>query len=218
MENLQSNLQELGIPEIKLKHVNILFLDLSSSCTGYTLASVDFEAKKAKVTKIGAIWFDKYWNNQDKYHYIYRALTVYFNIIGQIDYCFAEAYMINPNKKMGCLVGPELHGAVQVALAEIDIKYKTIAPQTWRSQLGIKGIKTASGSKDYKTPTKECVEQYIKIPETIISNITKVERKTPNDVTDAVAICLGTLKKLGIEKFDFSEATIQEDFSTIMEN
>lgn len=219
MKNTPDNTaKELDIPEVKLEHVNMLFLDPSSSCTGYCVAEVNFKTKTAKMINCGAIWFDKYWSNQEKYHYIFRAITVYFNIIGQIDYCFAEAYMLNPKKKQGCQVGPELHGAIQVALAEIEVNYKPISPQTWRSQLGIKATKFADGSKDYKTPTADYLKQYVSLPEKIMSNITNVERKTPNDLTDALAICLGTLTKHGITNFDFSEMKIQEDFTVMMED
>lgn len=218
MKNIPGNDTEkdLGIPLVNLKEVNMLFLDPSSSCTGYVVASVNFESKSAKVLKSGAIWFDKHWTNQDKYHYMYRAITIYFNIIGQIDFCFAESYMINPKKRQGCLVSPELHGALQVALAEIDVKYMTISPQTWRSQLGIKVKKSADGSKDYKTPTADYIKQFVNIPDKIMSNITNVERNTPDDLTDALAICMGALTKYGIKHFDFKDMTIQEDFTVMM--
>ena len=47
-------------------------MDLSSSCTGYTLVKVDFEGKKAAFVNTGAIWFSSQWDNQEKYHYIFN--------------------------------------------------------------------------------------------------------------------------------------------------
>lgn len=217
--------EELGIPAEQLKSINILFLDPSSTCTGYTVASVNFEDKKAKILSAGAIWLDKHLPNQEKYHYLYNAITNFFNIVYHIGFCFAEAYMLNTNKKMGCLIGPEIHGAIQVALAEIGVGYKTIPVQTWRSQMGIKpdpivnkdgSYKTNSKGKvqrNFKSPTRRALWKYLKLPEKIISNITHAERKLPDDLTDALAICIGTLKKYGIEEFDFEEIKIQEDFS-----
>jgi Holliday junction resolvasome RuvABC endonuclease subunit len=217
MSNIVDDIQkELEQTAIRLEHVNILFLDPSSTCTGYTLAEVNYARKTAKITKTGVIWFDKNWTNQDKYHYLFRAITVYFNIIGQIDYCFAEAYMVNPKKMQGCLVSPEIHGAIQVALAEIEVKYKAVPAQSWRAPLGIRATKDSSGKKDFKTPTADVVAQYIKLPEKITSNITGMQRSTPHDLTDAIAICIGCLKKIGIKHFDFKDTTVQEDFTQVV--
>jgi Holliday junction resolvasome RuvABC endonuclease subunit len=202
---------EVNIPEHKVGDSTILFLDPSSSCTGYCVAKVDFAHKKATVFKAGAIWFDKHLENQDKYHYMFLAIANYFNIICQIDYCVCEAYMLNPEKRSGCAVGPELSGAIQVALSEIGVKHQTIPVQTWRSQLGIKP-EIIKGKKYYKDTTKKEVEKYVKIPDTILSNVTKMERKTPHDLTDAIAICLGFLKKVGIKTFNFDNIEIQKDF------
>ena len=48
----------------KVTDVNILFLDLSASCTGYALAKVNFERKTAKFVNTGAIWFDDSWKDR----------------------------------------------------------------------------------------------------------------------------------------------------------
>lgn len=197
--------------EHKTGAINILFLDLSSSCTGYTVITLDFEAKKAKFKKAGAIWFNSDWKNQEKYSYIFNSIVNYFNIVDQIDFCVCEAYMLNPKKRMGSLVGPELHGAVQVALSEIGVTYMTMPVQTWRKHLGVK--KDADG--DYKQPTKIEVEKVVTLPVEIKSNITGSMRALPNDLVDAIGIALGTLKKWGISNIDFSNIVFQDDVGAV---
>lgn len=197
--------------EHKLDAITILFLDLSSNCTGYTVVKLDFISKKATFKKSGAIWFNQDWKNQEKYAYIFNAITNYFNIVDQVDFCVCEAYMLNPKKRMGSLVGPELHGAVQVALAEIGVSYMTIPVQTWRKHLGVK--KDSSG--DYKTPTKIEVEKYVALPTEIVSNITGSTRTMPNDLVDSLGIALGALKKWGINNYDFSKIEFQSDIGVL---
>jgi Holliday junction resolvasome RuvABC endonuclease subunit len=197
--------------EHKIEEIHILFLDLSSSCTGYTVVKLDFLNKKATFKKAGAIWFNQDWKNQEKYAYLFNAIVNYFNIIDQVDFCVCEAYMLNPKKRMGSLVGPELHGAVQVALAEIGVTYMTMPVQTWRKHLGIK--KDASG--DYKNPTKIEIEKYTTLPTEIISNITGSTRALPNDLVDALGIAAGSLKKWGINNLDFSKIEFQSDIGVL---
>ena len=197
--------------EAKVGDTNILFLDLSSNCTGYTVVSLDFLNKSAKIKKSGAIWFNPDWKNQEKYSYLFNAVTNYFNIIDQIDFCVCEAYMINPKKRMGCLVGPELHGAIQVALAEIGVTYMTMPVQTWRKHLGVK--KDASG--DYKNPTKIQIEKLVTLPVDIKSNITGSMRALPNDLVDSLGIAVGSMKKWGVTNFDFTKTEFQSDLSVI---
>jgi Holliday junction resolvasome RuvABC endonuclease subunit len=211
IDQLKSELDKSGH---KVEDVNMLFLDLSSSCTGYTLAQVNFTKKKATMINAGVIWFDSSMNNQDKYHYIFNAVTNYFNIVGQIDFCVAEAYMINHKKMMGSQVGPEMHGALQVALAEIGVKYSNILPQVWRSALNIKANVSINAKgkkeKDYKTPTKNYIDGLIpNIPQSIKSNVTSNPRATPSDLYDALAISLGFLTKLGITNWDVSKLDVQ---------
>lgn len=214
INDLEQLKQELDSKGHQVGEVNILFLDMSSTCTGYALAKVDFHHKKATFVNSGAIWFEDTMTNQDKYHYIFSAVTNYFNIVGQIDFCVAEAYMINSKKKMGSQVGPELHGALQVALAEIGVKYHTILPQSWRAALGIKANvsvnKTGKKEKDFKGPTKDYVTNVATIPAQIESNVTKNMRTTPSDVYDAIAVGAGFLTKIGIKTFDYSSIKIQE--------
>lgn len=197
--------------EDKVGDTSILFLDLSSSCTGYTIVNLDFVNKTAKIKKSGAIWFNNDWKNQEKYSYLYNAIVNYFNIIDQIDFCVCEAYMLNPKKRMGSLVGPELHGAVQVALSEIGVTYMTMPVQTWRKHLGVK--KDSTG--DYKKPTQTEIEKLVTLPTEIKSNITGSMRTLPNDLVDSLGIAIGSLKKWGITKFDFSNIEFQADIGVI---
>ncbi len=211
IEQLKGELDKSGH---KVEDVNMLFLDLSSNCTGYTLVTVNFAHRKATLINAGVIWFDSSMVNQDKYHYIFNAVTNYFNIVGQIDFCVAEAYMINHNKMMGSQVGPEMHGALQVALAEIGVKYSNILPQVWRSVLGIKPNVSLNAKgkkeKDYKTPTKAYIDKIIpNIPQTIKSNVTNNLRATPSDLYDSLAIALGFMTKLGITNWDASKLQVQ---------
>lgn len=197
--------------EDKVGDTSILFLDLSSNCTGYTVVNLDFINKTAKIKKSGAIWFNPEWKNQEKYSYLFNAVTNYFNIIDQIDFCVCEAYMLNPKKRMGCAVGPELHGAIQVALSEIGVTYMTMPVQTWRKHLGVK--KDASG--DYKKPTQVQIEKMVTLPQEIKSNITGSMRQLPNDLVDSLGIAVGSLKKWGITNFDFSKTEFQSDIGVV---
>lgn len=202
----------------KITDVNILFLDLSSTCTGYCVVKVNFETKKATFSKAGALWLDPNWKHQDKYHYIYEAIVNYFWIIEQIDYIVAEQYSINPKKSRGLHVSPEMHGVVKVAAAANGVNVSTFTPQSWRYELGIKpDVTVVKGKtkKDYKTPTKRKMLEYVAIPEDSISNITNNKRKTPSDVYDAMGLGAGWLKRFGITRWDFSKMEFNQHIGVI---
>jgi len=197
----------------KVTDVNILFLDVSSTCTGYCIANINFENKKANITKTGAIWLDNHWSHQQKYAYIYEAIVNYFWIIQQVDYIVVEAYALNPKKRTGCQVGPEMQGVIKCAAEQNGVKVSSFTPQSWRMELNIKPIITkgkAGNKKDYKTPTKNRILEYVKIPEESISNITNNTRKTPSDVYDSIGICLGWLKRFGITRWEFGNLSFNE--------
>jgi hypothetical protein len=204
--------KELGKEDISVNDVNILFLDLSSTCSGYTLVNVDFTKKTSKFINAGAIWFDDSWNHQDKYHYIFNAITSYFNIVGQIDYCVAESYHINPKRLMGCAVGPEMAGVVKVALAEIGVTFSDMTPQQWRKLVGVKPT-NINGKKDYKKPTQAVVNTFVQVPTEIPSNITGNMRTTPSDLFDSIALGIGWLKKFEINTMDFKGMQFQESIN-----
>ncbi len=202
MENTEEKTVKDQIPEVKLGDCKILFLDASSSCTGFSILETDFLNKKAKLIKAGCIWFDSHWEHARKYDYIYGMIQEHFWVTEQIDHIVAEQYSINTKKMSGALVSPELHGVIKASAYSNGIAVSLILPQTWRAQIGVKPIVTQKGkkkTKDYKTPTADIVKKFVPVPDTIVSNITKKERQTPNDVTDAIAIALGWANKNNIK-------------------
>lgn len=185
----------------KVGNSNILFLDVSSACIGYTICSVDFTHKKAVMKTTGAIWLDPNWEHAEKYSYVFNMIVNYFWIAEQIDHITVEQYSINPNKMVGVAVVPEMMGVIKAAGWEHGIKVSNILPQTWRSILAIKPDVTvnAKGKKerDFKEPTKRYVDGIMTVPPQIKSNITSIMRQTPYDLYDAVCISIAWLKKLG---------------------
>lgn len=214
LEQIQKQLEE---NQVKINDVTLLFLDLSSTCTGFSLFSCNFENKTANCDQVGAIWFNDKWSDQDKYLYLHRAITNYFYIVGKVDYAILEQYSVNMKKRTGMLISPEIHGVTKVALAEVGIKYDTIAVQSWRKELGIKPDitigKDGKKSKDFKEPVKIKISELVKLPETIKSNITGQDRQLPNDVTDAIGIGIGSLQKLGFKHISFHNIKFQEEIN-----
>lgn len=201
-----SDIQSLLDPnEIKVGNTNFLFLDLSSTCTGYTLVKIDFLQRKAKFLKAGAIWFAES-TQIEKCGYVYNMIVNYFNIIDKITFLVMEEYRINPKKLSGCLVSPELHGSVKAALNEVNVKMDYMPVSSWRKILNVK----KNADKDFKQPTKEKVLTYVEVPESMLSNVTHNKRNTPSDVYDSLAISLAWLKKYGINSYDFTDIKYQE--------
>src|SRR3990167_4559338 len=132
---------------VNVEIVNILFLDISSTCTGYTVAEIDFNKKTGKIKSVGALWLDNSWTHQEKYLYMYKAISNYFWIVEQIDYIVVEAYMINPNKLMGVSVVSEMQGTIKCAAWENGVKVDSIMVQSWRKLLNIKP-NTKNGKRD----------------------------------------------------------------------
>jgi hypothetical protein len=176
-----------------IEAINVLFLDISSACTGYSIASVNFTTKKIEFTKAGAIWLSPDWSHQEKYSYMYSVISNYFWVGEAIDYIVVEQYSVNPKKMSGVNVVSEMQGAIKAAAWENGVKVSSILPQTWRSKLQIK--KNSEG--DFKLPTKNKVLSYTQVPEESISNITRASRQTPSDLYDAIAIGIAWLIKLG---------------------
>lgn len=185
---------EAQIPTQKIEDVNILFLDVSSQCTGYCKVNINFRKKTALVVNAGALWFDPKWSHQEKYSYIFNAIMTYFEIVENIDHIVYEAYSMNIKKRQGLQVVPEMIGAIKVAAAENGIKVTSMPPQTWRSQLKIKPIMKGD-KRDYKTPTIDLISGFMDVPDKSISNITNNERSTPNDLYDALGLAFGWLTK-----------------------
>lgn len=196
----------------KIETVNVLFMDVSSSCIGYTVCSLNFSTKKAVMKNCGAIWLDPNWQHAEKYSYVYNMIVNYFWVVEQIDHICVEQYSINPNKMVGVAVVPEMMGTVKAAGWEHGIKVSSILPQSWRSILGIKpdvttNPKSGKKEKDYKAPARRYVDNIMVVPNQIKSNITQITRVTPSDLYDAVCISIAWLQKLGL-KTDVSDVVI----------
>jgi hypothetical protein len=194
LETLKKEIEKEGT---RIETVNILFLDISSSCTGYSIANINFTTKNVIWKNAGAIWLASEWSHQEKYNYMFHVICNYFWIVESIDYIVVEQYSVNPKKMMGINVISEMQGSIKAAAWENGVKVSSILPQTWRSILGIKKDKA---NNDWKKPTKSAILQRVNIPEDIISNITGKTRQTPSDLYDAIAIGLAWLIKLGFEE------------------
>jgi len=192
-ENKLESLDNVG-------NANILFLDISSTCTGYSVAECDFVNRKATITKAGALWFKKDMKGGDKYNYLARCITEYFYIMGLCDFLVHEAYAINMNQRSGIMVTPEMIGAVKAACSDLGVDYMHISPQTWRMHLGVKPTitinKEGKKKREYKQPTIDIIDTMTNIPNEIFSNVTKKLRSTPNDLYDAIGVSYGWLHEI----------------------
>jgi hypothetical protein len=138
------------------------------------------------------------------------------------DKVITESFFMNPKLRTGMSVIPTINGFIEKSCAEHKVDYAEVSPSTWRKQLDIKFIKDSKGKRDYKTPTKEEVENIIgKLPAEIESNITRKMRATPHDVWDVLAITISEARQQGIEKVEISNScflplTIIEKFNIIV--
>lgn len=183
-----------------------LFLDISSTCTGYVIADV---ADKATILEAGAIWFDKGDSVAKKCYSLYDWILtinetlgegIYIDNISKIVY---ESYVFNTSRVTGSLVCPHLQGAVMTAAEARTMETDQITPQTWRKHCGIKPVKTAKKKRDYKKPTEDYFRAKWQLPEKIESNVTGNMRATPSDYFDALGVCEGYCRGLGLEvEFD----------------
>jgi hypothetical protein len=214
--------------EIKIDEYR-LFLDLSSSCSGYVVARINrgkslmLSDATCEIVRAGAIWFPPAWENSKKYHYMYRLVTEDFYVISAISDIVYERYSFNPKQQAGSLVVPEMIGAIKAATHDVcglSLGIEEIAPQTWRSQCGIKPIiDPRSGAKDWKTATINHFDEFFegKIPKKTLSNVTGKERTTPNDLYDAIGVCVGWHKKLGVEKFSIKDIAFNVGLSEVLD-
>lgn len=196
-----------GIPEILVKNVNILFLDVSSTCTGYTIANLDISDKKAPVIikNAGVLWFDAEWDHPTKYSYIFNAILTYFELVENIDLIIHEQYSINKDRMSGVMVVPEMIGAIKVAAKENGVKIDSFAAQSWRSELKIKPV-VVNKKRDYKTPCKDLIKTlFTNIPDSLLSNITGKNRAVPSDLYDSMGLCLGWLYRNNYKKIIFNK-------------
>jgi len=207
-----------------------LFLDISSTCTGYCVAkitqgrSTSLSDATCEIVRAGAIWFPDDWTNEKKNYYMYRLVSDDFYVI-------YERYSFSMKQRGGSLVVPEMIGAIKVAAFDtgsLPMGVEDIPPNVWRSQLGLKavitekkvmegGVPKVKKSRDYKTPCIDYMNDMFKdkIPAQLISNVTGKLRNTPNDVFDALGVCLGWHTKFGVKKFKINEGAFNTDVISI---
>lgn len=198
--------------------INVLCLDVSSSCTGYSVLNCNFLTRKAVVTTAGALWLNPNVDNAQKYNYLSKCISEYFYVLGYVDYLVYEQYSINMKKRTGMLVTPEMIGAVKATIAELGLSYDAITPAAWRSPMKIKAlISEINGERkrDFKTPVKNWVKARTNVPEKITSNITGKERDAPSDIFDGIGIAIGWgLRLTGAEGTPyFRNVSISKDLS-----
>lgn len=210
-------------PETQMGDSYRLFLDMSSSCTGYVCAKM--EARKVTISRLGVMWFENDVPNGAKYHQMHQAVGEFYSINAITDIIY-ESYHVNPNQMGNSLVVPEMIGAMKAACHDVwgmPIGYEDMSPTAWRGVLGIKPIKTPKLDKkgvqkktktgrlqydrDYKTPTKAYLDKMFdnQIPHQLKSNITGNLRSTPSDLYDALAVCVAWHKKFGCDEFLIKE-------------
>lgn len=206
-------------PETKMGDSYRLFLDMSSTCTGYVVAKM--EGRKVTISRIGVMWFENDVPNGAKYHQMHQAVGEFYTINAITDIIY-ESYHVNPNQVGNSLVVPEMIGAMKAACHDVwgmPIGYEEMSPTAWRGRLGIKPIKTPKLDKqgnqkntksgrpmfdrDYKTPVKLYLDKMFdnQVPSQLVSNITGNLRSTPSDLYDALAICVAWHKRFGCDEF-----------------
>lgn len=194
----------------------ILYLDISSSITGYTIALFNRDKSEAIITRTGAFWF----NDEDTHGLKYNKLCRFikelcreYKITGVV----AEAYFLNPYQLAGGAICPEIQGSVKSALFDIEEPpaWYVIAPNSWRAALGIKKDTTKAGVGAFKIPTKIKIEQMLnfKFPEKIKSNLNGKLRKVPFDIFDSLGVCMGWLASQpnGCKSFIIESTAIKQE-------
>ena len=168
-----------------------LYLDISSTCTGYVVA------EEEKLLEYGVIWFPKEAKTPDKCHFIYEFVYDKFteHLFTGVVY---ESYSFNTKNPNGALVCPQLQGAVMAITKKLGLEIDEITPQTWRKNCGIKPVKTEKKKRDYKIPTEAYFRAKYEVPEKIESNITGKLRTTPSDLFDAMGVHEGWIKNEAI--------------------
>jgi len=217
-EEIKQELEENGQ---KIEDVNVLFLDVSSTCTGYAIASLNFNTLNASLNKAGVIWLNDKWTHAEKYSYLGNSISNYFWITEKIDYIVAEQYSVSGKRQLGTLVVPEAIGALKAYAHDVGgINIDTILPQSWRSTLKIKPKtyknKKGETKRDFKEPTAQIIENRVKdIPKEMTSNITRKQRKTPSDLYDAIGISLAWIERLGFRHIDTNNVVFNDHLGVV---
>jgi len=172
----------------------LLFLDLSTNCCGWTVASQHIGKKEMTIHKTGVLWFNPKWDHGEKYNYVDKFIANIAYVCYGIEGIVAEGYMVNRKRMCGVLVIPEMTGSVKSICHELEppLTFDSLLPQSWRSILGIKKDRTKAGSAAWKAPAKKHVDKLFpkRIPDKLVSNITQKERATPTDLYDSLCLAL----------------------------
>jgi len=181
------------------QNVPFLAIDPSSAHLAYALAEID--NKELYIHHAGMLWTKPNWSKGKKLIYMHYAFEYLINGIVPVPaQVFTEAYFMNPKLRMGVAVVPTINHLLEMRCTHPTlVPMQEVPPPSWRRVLGIKPS-YANGKRDYKQPTREAVEAYMKVPETILSNITGKARATPHDMTDALAIAIAVGEENGIDK------------------
>jgi len=186
---------------------NILCLDPASTHLAYTISEI--QGDELYIKAIGMVWTKASWHRGQRFLYMDRCLDALIEGIipdNIIHNTTTEAYFVNFKQRSGVAVVPTINGFIEKTCAKYKVPYSELSSSVWRKELQIKPDKTVKTGK-YKHPTKLKVEEFIgKVPDTIISNITRKERALPNDVTDALAITIANAKKKGVTKVVLANA------------
>lgn len=207
-------------PTIDIGESYRVFLDLSSTCSGYAIARM--EGSKCFISRIGAVWFGDDWAHGKKYAYMQNLIGNEFYVANSITDIIYEKYSIDVNQMNNCLVVPEMIGAIKAAAFDVSsepLGVEDIAPTQWRKILGImpdttpkmnkdgtpmltkRGVQKVS--KEWKQPAIRFVDAMFpgQVPKKIMSNVTGNMRGTPHDLYEAMCICMAWHKKFGVKEF-----------------
>jgi hypothetical protein len=187
--------------------VRILTVDPSGSHLAYTISSLDQFTSTQIIEDAGIIWVSDAWSRGQKFSYMRKCLEFLIQT-ADITSVVTEAFFVSPKLKVGTSVIPTINNLMQMIIYETgrEILYEEVSPTSWRHKLSIKPVKDSKGKRDYKQPTKDRVEQLLKIsfPETVISNITSQPRDFPTDIPDAMAITIYISYEYNIKKLAVS--------------
>jgi Holliday junction resolvasome RuvABC endonuclease subunit len=202
-----------------LDQTRILFLDPSSTCTGFAMVGINQVRKEVEILSAGPLWFGADWNEGKKLRYLFGAIRNFFFILNQgVSEVVCEEYFFpraGKNSKItGSTIVPEMIGVVCLAAADEDpaLDFKKVSAQAWRKLLDVKPDVTEHPTekdrwgkpkkiKDYKTPVARYVNGILKVPTEFTSNITGNTRQTPDDVTDVLGMAIGVLRSRGFTTF-----------------
>lgn len=233
MSKLTDHLDKTA-PVIDIGDSHRVFLDLSSTCSGYAIAKM--AGSKCTIVRVGAVWFGDDWSHGQKYAYMHNLISNEFYVVNAITDIIYEKYSIDVNQMNNCLVVPEMIGAIKAAAFDVSsepLGVEDIAPTQWRKILGIQPDITPKLNKDgsrqltkrgspkvskeWKQPAIRFIDAQFpdQVPKKIQSNVTGNLRATPHDLYEAMCICMAWHKKFGVKEFSVNKGAFDggaEDF------